>query len=79
VIVFTIEYALRLWSAVEIPILSRMRPWHARAIFASRPIMIIDLLAFAPWYVQWLIPVDLRVVRLLRVLRLFKLARFSPV
>jgi voltage-gated potassium channel len=56
-----------------------MRPWHARAIFASRPIMIIDLLAFAPWYVQWLIPVDLRVVRLLRVLRLFKLARFSPV
>ncbi|ODR98827.1 hypothetical protein AUC68_06420 [Methyloceanibacter methanicus] len=78
VLVFTVEYALRVWSAVEIPVLSRMPPARARAIFATRPIMIIDLLAFAPWYVQWLIPVDLRVLRLLRVVRLFKLARFSP-
>ncbi|WP_108680934.1 cyclic nucleotide-gated ion channel [Methyloceanibacter sp. wino2] len=78
VMVFTIEYALRVWSSVEIPVLSRMPPWRARAIFASRPIMIIDLLAFAPWYLTWLFPADLRFLRLLRVLRLFRLARFSP-
>lgn len=78
VIVFTIEYGLRVWSAVEIPVLSRMPRWRARAIFASRPIMIIDLLAFAPWYFSWLIPIDLRSLRLLRLLRLFKLVRFSP-
>ena len=78
VMVFTIEYALRVWSSVEIPILSRMPPWRARAVFASRPIMIIDLLAFAPWYLTWLFPADLRFLRLLRVLRLFRLVRFSP-
>lgn len=78
VMVFTVEYALRVWSSVEIPVLSRMPPWRARAVFASRPIMIIDLLAFAPWYLTWLFPADLRFLRLLRVLRLFRLARFSP-
>lgn len=78
VVMFTIEYALRVWSAVEIPMLSRMPPWRARLFFATRPIMIIDLLAFAPWYFQWLVPIDLRVLRMLRVLRLLKIVRFSP-
>jgi voltage-gated potassium channel len=30
VIVFTVEYALRIWSAVEIPMLSRLPRWQAR-------------------------------------------------
>jgi voltage-gated potassium channel len=34
VIVFSVEYLLRLWSAVEIPMLSRMPPWQARFRFA---------------------------------------------
>ena len=78
VIVFTIEYALRMWSAVDIPTLSRMSPWRARLHFALRPIMVIDLLAFAPWYLQWLVPVDLRILRVLRLFRLLKLVRYSP-
>jgi voltage-gated potassium channel len=45
VIVFTIEYVLRLWSSVEIPVLHRLPHWRARLNFALRPIMIIDLLA----------------------------------
>src|SRR5215471_10119941 len=48
VIVFTIEYVLRVWSAVEIPMLSRPPRGQARLRFAMRPMMIIDLLAFAP-------------------------------
>jgi len=78
VAVFTIEYALRVWSAVEIPLLSRLPPWRARLRFATRPIMIIDLLAFAPWYLQWLVPVDLRALRVFRLFRLLKLVRYSP-
>jgi len=78
VVVFTIEYGLRLWSCVEIPMLSRMKPWRARLKFATRPMMIIDLLAFAPWYVHWFFPIDLRVLRVLRLFRLLKLVRYSP-
>ncbi len=78
VAVFTIEYALRVWSCVEIPMLSRMTPWRARLKFATRPMMIIDLLAFAPWYLHWFVPIDLRVLRVFRLFRLLKLVRYSP-
>jgi len=78
VIVFSIEYLLRLWSAVEIPMLSRMPRWRARLRFASRPIMLIDLFAVLPFYFTWLVPIDLRVLRVLRVFRLLKLVRYSP-
>jgi voltage-gated potassium channel len=78
VLVFTLEYVLRLWSAVDIPMLSRLPHWRARLRFATRPIMIIDLLAFAPWYVHWFFPLDLRVLRVFRLFRLLKLVRYSP-
>ena len=78
VIVFTIEYVLRVWSSVEIPMLSRLPRWQARLKFATRPMMIIDLLAFFPWYLHWMYPMDLRVLRLFRLFRLLKLVRYSP-
>ncbi len=76
--VFSVEYVLRIWSAVEIPMLSRMPPWKARARFAARPIMIVDLLAVLPWYLQPFFSVDLRSLRVFRLFRLLKLARYSP-
>lgn len=78
VIVFTIEYALRIWSAVEVPFLQRMPAWEARVRFAARPYLIIDLLAILPFYLSFLFPVDLRVLRVLRLLRFLKLSRYSP-
>jgi voltage-gated potassium channel len=81
VMVFTVEYVLRLWSSVEIPLLRRLPHWRARLRFALRPMMIIDLLAFLPWYLYLLIPFDLRALRVLRLFRLFrllKLLRYSP-
>jgi voltage-gated potassium channel len=78
VLVFTIEYALRVWSSVEIPLLKRLPHWRARLRFALRPMMIIDLLAFLPWYLSPLFPLDLRALRLLRLFRLLKLLRYSP-
>jgi voltage-gated potassium channel len=78
VAVFSIEYLLRLWSAVDIPMLSRMKPWRARLRFALRPLMVIDLFAVLPFYFSWLVPMDLRVLRVLRLFRLLKLVRYSP-
>lgn len=78
VMVFSIEYVLRIWSAVEIPMLSRMPHWRARLRFAARPIMIIDLLAVLPWYLQPFFSVDLRSLRVFRLFRLLKLVRYSP-
>jgi voltage-gated potassium channel len=76
--VFSIEYLLRLWSAVEIPMLNRLPRWKARVRYALRPIMLIDLFAVLPFYFQWVYPVDLRALRVLRLFRLLKLVRYSP-
>jgi voltage-gated potassium channel len=78
VIVFTVEYVLRVWSAVDIPMLSRLPHWRARLRFALRPIMLIDLFAFLPWYLHWIFPMDLRILRVFRLFRLLKLVRYSP-
>jgi voltage-gated potassium channel len=81
VMVFTVEYVLRLWSSVEIPLLRRMPHWRARLNFATGPMMIIDLLAILPWYLYLFVPLDLRALRVLRLFRLFrllKLLRYSP-
>ncbi len=78
VIIFTIEYVLRLWSCVEVPMLRALAPWKARARFAARPLLVIDLLAFAPFYLSFMFNIDLRVLRVLRLFRFLKLARYSP-
>ncbi len=78
VAIFTLEYLARLWTAVEIPFLSRMSPLQARLTFMKRPYLIIDLLAILPFYLGQLVSIDLRILRVLRLLRFFKLARYSP-
>lgn len=76
---FTIEYALRLWTAPEEARVRRRGAVLGRLVYAGQPLMIIDLLAIAPAYVTIFIPfVDLRVLRLFRLLRLLKVARYSP-
>jgi voltage-gated potassium channel len=75
---FTLEYALRVWSAPEVPYLRRQASWQARFAWARRPYLAIDLLAILPFYMHHIFGLDLRVMRLLRVLRLLKLSRYSP-
>jgi len=78
VAVFTIEYILRIWTAVEVPYLSRRHPWKARLKFARQPALLIDLAAFLPFYLSSLFSIDLRILRTLRLLRFLKLSRYSP-
>ena len=78
VLIFTIEYGLRLWSCVDAPVLAQNPPWRARLHFAGRPLMLIDLAAILPFYLSFLFALDLRVLRVLRLFRFLKLARYSP-
>jgi voltage-gated potassium channel len=82
VAVFTVEYLLRLWTAVEHP---RVSAWPGgglvqRLRYAATPVALIDLVAIAPFYIAaaGLIPAsDLRFLRALRLMRIFKLTRYS--
>jgi voltage-gated potassium channel len=75
---YTIEYVLRVWSSIEDPRVAARGPFRGRVAFALRPLMIVDLLAFAPSYLAFLFAIDLRVLRIFRLFRLVKLARYSP-
>lgn len=48
-----------------------------QALFAALGLAIIDFLAVAPFYFSPIFPFDTRVLRGLRLLQLFKLARYS--
>ena len=79
VAVFTIEYVSRVWSSVDNPEFEG--PITGRLKFASRPLLIVDLLAILPFYLVVAgFQADLRFLRALRLIRLFrllKLARYS--
>jgi len=78
--IFTIEYAARLWVSIEIPAIRQRGPIVGRLTFASRFSMLVDFFAFAPSYLAvFLAPgVDLRILRIFRLLRFMKLVRYSP-
>jgi voltage-gated potassium channel len=75
VIIFTIEYVLRVWS-------SNHDPRYRHAVFGRFKYMrstdaIIDLLAILPFYLHVMIGFDLRVLRILRLLRFLRLFRLT--
>lgn len=78
IIIFTIEYLLRLWTApLKYPYLSA---WKAYLKYIFSFLALIDLLAILPFYLPFLGVEDLRLLRmmrLLRLLRVFKLNRYS--
>tara|TARA_A100001011_G_C14319339_1_gene849695 strand:- start:1744 stop:2901 length:1158 start_codon:yes stop_codon:yes gene_type:complete len=78
VVVFTIEYILRLWSCTEDKANNYSHPILGRIKFIFSPMALIDLLAFLPFYLTAFIGIDLRILRILRMLRLLKLSRYSP-
>ena len=77
VFVFTIEYILRVWSSVEDLSGKYSHPFLGRLKYMFSPMALIDLIAILPFYLFFLIPFDLRFMRVFRVLRILKLARYS--
>ncbi len=78
VVVFTVEYAVRLWVVPEHPLFAALSPMRARLKYATSFHAVIDLLAILPFYLAVLVQIDLRFLRVLRILRLLKLTRYSP-
>ncbi len=77
IIVFTSEYILRLWVCTEYE--KYKHPVSGRIKFAFRPLVLIDMFSFLPFYLPLLLPFDLRfirAVRLFRLLKIFKLTRY---
>ena len=79
VIVFSVEYVLRIWCCTEDPHRRYTAPLAGRLRYALTPMAIIDFLAIAPFYLTTLFAIDLRFLRVFRLLRLLKLTRYSPV
>lgn len=77
VIIFTIEYFLRLWSCPENPAYKNVPEKITRLKYSVTPMAIIDLIAILPFYLAFLTNIDLRFLRVLRLLRIFKLTRYS--
>jgi len=77
VIIFSLEYALRIWSAPEHGLHSHLHPHLARMKFIFSGYAIIDLMAILPFYLA-LFGLDFPFLISLRLLRFFKLGRYSP-
>jgi voltage-gated potassium channel len=77
-VVFSLEYALRLWTAVEHPLYRHLPPAQARLQYAISSPGVIDLIAVLPFWFAWIVPPALQVLLVLRVVRFLKLGRYSP-
>lgn len=79
VTIFSIEYLARLWVADLHAPLRGLGGFKARLRYAFQPAAIIDLLAILPFYLAAFgSPVDLRFLRMFRLVRFLKLTRYSP-
>ncbi len=79
VAIFIVEYAARIWTAPEHPALRARPDWSARLAHAASPMMILDMAAIAPFIIGLFAGPNLAVVRILRIVRFYRLARYSPV
>ncbi len=77
VALFTVEYLFRLWSAVESGHGRYRRPLVGRLRYMLTPLALVDLIAILPFYLSFLLPVDLRFMRVFRLFLIFKLTRYQ--
>ena len=75
VIVFSIEYLIRIWIAdIIYPTLS---PFKARVKYITSFMGLIDLVSILPFYLPFFIKIDLRILRTLRLFRLLRLLKLK--
>jgi voltage-gated potassium channel len=73
IIVFTIEYVLRLWTSGENP---KYQGRFGVLRYAVSGMALIDLFSIIPFYLA-ILPIDLRIIRIIRVFRLFRLLKIA--
>jgi voltage-gated potassium channel len=77
-VVFTLEYGLRIWAAVEHRPYRHQSAWRARWNYVKSGAGIVDLLAVLPFWLALAFPADLRAILVVRAIRFLKIARYSP-
>ncbi len=75
-LVFIIEYICRIWTAPDTRAYAGQRATKARLQYVITPMALIDLLAILPPILS-LFAIDLRFLRVIRLLRIFKLTRYN--
>jgi len=75
VIVFTIEYILRLWSSTCNS--KYQRPLKGRIKFALTPLAIVDLISILPFYIPMFVTLDFRFFRAIRLFRIFRIMKIG--
>jgi voltage-gated potassium channel len=75
VIIFTIEYVLRVWSSNHEE--KYKHSFWGRLKYMVSPGALIDLIAIVPSYLHAFIGLDLRVLRMFRLMRLLRLFRLT--
>lgn len=78
VAVFIVEYLARLWVAPEHPMMRRSNAFMARLRTAGTPMMVVDAIAILPFFLELVAGVDLGAIRVLRIVRFYRLARYAP-
>jgi voltage-gated potassium channel len=76
-IVFTVEYLLRLWIAGAHDMKAGVSPLRAPLSYALSFNGIVDLLAVLPFWLALFFSFDLRIILVFRIFRFLKLARYS--
>ncbi|WP_323777691.1 ion transporter [Leisingera sp.] len=74
--IFTVEYAARVWASAEAA--PDQPAWRVRLRYVLTPMAVIDLIAILPLYLTLFFSVDFQLLRVLRLLRIYKLTRYSP-
>ena len=74
VLIFSIEYLLRLWSCVSVD--KYRHPIFGRIKYIFSPMAIVDLIAIAPFYLTFVVT-DARIIRILRFLRILRATKHS--
>ena len=77
-VVFTIEYGFRVWSAVEHGPHRDLSNARARLKYIFSAPGLVDLIAVLPFWLTLLLPPDFRFLLVFRMVRFFKIARYSP-
>jgi voltage-gated potassium channel len=77
-VVFSAEFCVRVWIAVEHAPLRHYGPIRARFAFVTSTAGLIDLAAVLPFWLSFLITPDLQILLIFRIIRFLKLTRYSP-
>jgi voltage-gated potassium channel len=78
VMIFSLEYVLRVWTYSEKYPDPSVSPWKGRKEYVFSAFGLVDFFSTVPFYLQLLFPgADLRVLRMFRLLRIFKLSRYN--